>query len=59
VPLPSDDLAARLLEEAGVATLSGTAFGASGDGFLRISYANSPENLHEGLARIAAFLGSV
>src|SRR5207244_7900322 len=41
VPLSADAFAARLLEEAGVATLSGTAFGANGDGYLRLSYANS------------------
>jgi aspartate/methionine/tyrosine aminotransferase len=59
VPVPSDELAARLLEKAGVAALSGTAFGPGGDGFLRISYANSPENLRDGLGRIAAFFGSL
>jgi aspartate aminotransferase len=52
----SDELADRLLEEAGVACLSGTAFGAYGEGYLRFSYANSYENLMEALERIAAFL---
>ena len=41
-----------LLTEAGVSCLSGTAFGRYGDGFLRVSYANSLENIEEALARI-------
>lgn len=49
-------LADRLLDEAGVVTLPGTGFGAEGEGYLRLSYANSQENLREGLARIAGFL---
>jgi len=52
----SGELADRLLEEAGVACLSGTAFGAYGEGYLRFSYANSYENLLEAIERIAAFL---
>ena len=35
----------ELLEEAGVATISGTSFGQNGEGYLRISYANSIENI--------------
>ena len=50
--LPSKKLADLLLEEAGVACLSGTAFGALGEGYLRFSYANSQENIREALARI-------
>jgi len=41
-----------LLDEAGVAVLSGTSFGRYGEGFVRISYANSLENIKEGLSRI-------
>jgi aspartate aminotransferase len=59
LPLPADELAVRLLEEAGVATLAGTAFGRCGDGHLRISYANSEPNLREALSRIAGFTSSV
>jgi aspartate/methionine/tyrosine aminotransferase len=44
--------AAFLLNEMGVAVLSGTAFGASGAGYLRLSYATSTTNLEEGLRRI-------
>jgi aspartate aminotransferase len=40
------------LEQAGVAVLSGTAFGAHGDGYLRFSYANSVENIREAMRRI-------
>ncbi|NLV75022.1 MAG: pyridoxal phosphate-dependent aminotransferase [Chloroflexi bacterium] len=44
------------LEEAGVACLSGTSFGAEGEGFVRFSYANSTANLELALERIAAAL---
>ena len=54
--LSSQELADALLEEAGVATLSGTAFGQYGEGYLRISYANSIPNLEQALARIADLL---
>ncbi len=57
--LSSAELADRLLEEAGVACLSGTAFGAFGEGYLRFSYANSYENLMEALERIQRFLETV
>jgi aspartate aminotransferase len=49
---PSKKLADALLEEAGVAALSGTAFGAFGEGFLRFSVANSIENIQIALDRI-------
>jgi aspartate/methionine/tyrosine aminotransferase len=42
----------RMLHEAGVATLSGTAFGAGGEGYLRLSYANSLKNLQAAVGRI-------
>jgi aspartate aminotransferase len=45
-------LADRLLDEAGVACLSGTAFGEWGEGHLRFSYAASLENIQEALRRI-------
>jgi aspartate aminotransferase len=50
---PSREIADLLLEEAGVATLNGTAFGEHGEGYLRLSYANSLENLHKAVERIA------
>jgi aspartate/methionine/tyrosine aminotransferase len=50
-------LADKLLDQAGVACLSGTAFGEFGEGHLRFSYANSMENIQEALKRIAAVVG--
>ncbi|HLQ66273.1 MAG TPA: pyridoxal phosphate-dependent aminotransferase [Candidatus Limnocylindrales bacterium] len=47
-----------LLEEGGVAALSGAAFGSFGEGYLRFSYANSIENIREGLRRFNAFAQS-
>jgi aspartate/methionine/tyrosine aminotransferase len=55
--MKSKDLADALLNQAGVAALSGTAFGAFGEGYLRFSYANSLENLLEAVERIRAFKG--
>ena len=49
---PSAEVAERLLNEAGVAVLSGTAFGAHGEGYLRLSYANSEANLRQALERM-------
>jgi len=51
----SKKLADALLEEAGVACLSGTAFGAFGEGYLRFSVANSLENLNKALERIESW----
>ena len=48
LPLGADELADRLLDEAGVAVLAGSAFGRHGVGHLRISYATSLENLERG-----------
>jgi aspartate/methionine/tyrosine aminotransferase len=50
--VPSKELADMLLNEAGVACLSGTAFGSYGDGYLRFSYAASLENIQDALDRI-------
>jgi aspartate/methionine/tyrosine aminotransferase len=49
----SAEAADRLLSEAGVATLAGTCFGAAGEGYLRLSYANSLANLDKAVSRIA------
>ncbi len=49
---PSKKLADYLMDEAGVAVLSGTAFGKFGEGYLRLSYANSVENIKEALDKI-------
>ena len=50
-------LATALLEEAGVATIGGPDFGILGEGYLRLSYANSAENIARAIDRIGAFLG--
>jgi aspartate/methionine/tyrosine aminotransferase len=49
-------LAAALLEEAGVALIGGPDFGVLGEGYLRLSYANSEENILRALERMGAFL---
>ncbi len=53
---PAEALQQRLLEDAGVATIAGTSFGAAGEGFLRLSYANTLDAIEEGVARIGAWL---
>ncbi|MBA3415670.1 MAG: pyridoxal phosphate-dependent aminotransferase [Chloroflexia bacterium] len=57
--LSSKAFADRLLEEFGVAALAGTSFGAHGEGYLRLSYANSEENLAKALDRIEACVRSL
>ena len=59
VPIGADELAYRLLEEAGVAVLAGSAFGRVGAQNLRVSYATSEENLERALARMREFLHSL
>ena len=54
--MTSDEFATKLLEEEKVAVVPGTAFGACGEGFLRISYAYSIENLKVALERIEHFV---
>jgi len=49
---PSKEIADFILNEAGVASLSGAAFGEYGEGYLRFSYANSLPNILEAIARI-------
>jgi aspartate aminotransferase len=53
---PSDEVAQFLLDRAGVACLSGTAFGPNGQGYLRFSYANSIESIRDALDAIEATL---
>ncbi len=50
------ELEVRLLEEAGVATIAGTSFGAQGEGYLRLSYANSKENCLAAVERMGEWL---
>ncbi|MGN0317158.1 MAG: pyridoxal phosphate-dependent aminotransferase [Lachnospira sp.] len=54
--MTSDEFATRLLKEEKLAVVPGTAFGDCGEGFLRISYAYSIDNLKEGLNRIQRFI---
>jgi len=54
--ISSMQLEKQFLYEAGIACLSGTSFGALGEGYLRFSYANSIENIREGLRRVRASL---
>ncbi|MDF0595606.1 pyridoxal phosphate-dependent aminotransferase [Psychromarinibacter halotolerans] len=49
-------LALSLLEETGVATVGGPDFGTLGEGYIRLSYANSQDNIREALGRMKAFL---
>lgn len=51
-------LASALLDEAGVATIGGPDFGVHGEGFIRLSYANSAENIRRALERMKDFLES-
>lgn len=57
--LSSDEFCVRLLEEQRVAVVPGTAFGESGEGFVRISYATSMEHIKEACSRIESFLESL
>ncbi len=54
--LSSGEFAERLLKEEKVAVVPGTAFGDSGEGFIRISYAYSLENLKIAMERIEKFI---
>lgn len=55
----SEEMAEYLLHEAGVATLGGHSFGIYGEGYLRISYANSLENIEKAVARIGEALSNL
>ena len=57
--LGSKELETKLLNEAGVAVLAGTSFGAHGAGYLRFSYAASVETIREGLRRVRECVGAL
>lgn len=57
--LSSEEFCRRLIMEQHVACVPGTAFGASGEGFIRCSYATSMENLEEAMQRIRTFVASL
>ena len=54
--MTSHDLQTALLEDAGVALISGTSFGEEGEGYLRFSCANSDEAITDALSRIQSWL---
>jgi aspartate/methionine/tyrosine aminotransferase len=53
---PAKKLASTLLEESGVALIGGPDFGVNGEGYIRVSYANSEENIRNAITRIGNFL---
>jgi len=57
--MSSQQVADMLLEKAGVALLSGTCFGKFGEGYLRLSFSNSQENISKALEKISAFFKKV
>jgi len=54
--MSSEEFAVELLKKTGVVVVPGSGFGEAGEGFIRISYATSEENIKEGLRRIKAFV---
>lgn len=57
--LSSAEIARRLLDEAGVAVLAGTDFGAGGEGYLRLAYATSMEKIEAGIDRMQRFFAGL
>jgi aspartate aminotransferase len=57
--LSSKEIAARLIDEAGVAILAGTDFGSGGEGYIRLVYSVSMEMIEEGLEKIALWFRSL
>ncbi len=56
--MSSRELQTGLLEQAGIAAIAGTSFGAYGEGYLRFSYANSVENIQRALERMSEYLST-
>lgn len=54
--LTSDEFAVRLLQEAKVAVIPGDAFGEEGEGYIRMTYVTSEENIIEGVSRMKSFI---
>ena len=57
--LPSETLARELLEEEGLAVLAGSVFGASGEGFIRMSFVVAPERLREAAQRFGRVMDRI
>lgn len=56
---PSRDIAMRLVEDAGVGAVHGSAFGPAGEGYLRLAYACSEQDIEEGVSRMRAVLAGL
>ena len=54
----AEDLAMKLLQEAGVMTVPGSAFGVHGESFIRFCFANSPTQIQEGITRIQEYVAN-
>jgi len=57
--IESEEMEHRLMHEAGIAALSGTSFGAFGEGFVRFSYASSTKNIKKALDKLAQFANNL
>lgn len=57
--IKSAEMEQRLMQEAGIAALAGTSFGAFGEGFIRFSYASSTENIRKALDKLTKFAGKL
>lgn len=57
--LSSKEVAARLMDEAGVAVLAGTDFGTNGEGYIRLVYAVSREEIEQGMEKITSWFRSL
>ncbi|MEI7844658.1 MAG: pyridoxal phosphate-dependent aminotransferase [Chloroflexota bacterium] len=57
--LTSEEIARRLLDEAGVAVLAGTDFGEAGEGYLRLAYATSMDKIEAGISRMADYFSGL
>ena len=57
--LSSMEMEAKLMNEAGIAALSGTSFGAFGEGYIRFSYATSTANIQKALNQLADFVDKI
>ncbi len=57
--LSSDEFCNRLLQEKHVVTVPGSGFGSNGEGYIRLSYATSEDNIKEGLNRMQEFVNSL
>ena len=57
--MTSRELCMDMLRKTGVVTVPGSGFGACGEGYIRVTYATSPENIKRGFERIQAYVGGL